>query len=182
MLWWDKRKLDEVQLEADTAVRSLARPWRLEDVRQALSRNFDMDIALAPWSTPEQAEHAGLFGSCGGMTVVSKHAIAVRYDSRRSPAHQCRQICHEFGHLQAGHHLQVGECSKTRNIPPELVSDLDLGKVGFVLSGDSFAFNRDIFTAPEELDAERRGMILAAGLAGGVEGGRWSIAGATLGD
>lgn len=175
MLWWDKRNAHGNEQQDDAPVGRLVRPWRLEDVRRALGRQFDTNITLSPWSTPEQAEQAGLFGSCGGMTVVGAHGIAVRYDSRRSPAHQCRQVCHEFGHLQAGHHLSLGDRPNLRNIPLELVSDLDIGKVGFVLS-------RDIFIAPEELDAERRGMILGAGSTGGVEGGRWSIAGATFGD
>ncbi|MGB3353443.1 MAG: hypothetical protein WBB00_11775 [Mycobacterium sp.] len=175
MLWRGKESTEDDERRIDTSVSGLVRPWRLEDVRIALSRQFETKIALSPWSTSEQAKQADLFGSCGGMTVVGTHGIAVRYDSRRSPAHQCRQVCHEFGHLQAGHHLSLGDRPNLRNIPLELLSDLDIGKAGFVLS-------RDIFIAPEELDAERRGMVLAAGSTGGVEGGRWSIAGATFGD
>ena len=93
MLWRGKESTEDDERRIDTSVSGLVRPWRLEDVRIALSRQFETKIALSPWSTSEQAKQADLFGSCGGMTVVGTHGIAVRYDSRRSPAGFVAKSC-----------------------------------------------------------------------------------------
>nr|WP_072713715.1 ImmA/IrrE family metallo-endopeptidase [Rhodococcus rhodnii] len=151
----------------------LVKPWRLSDVVERVRAELSFTILrVAEWTGPESVLRDA--GSCGALTVVGTEGAMIRYDAKRSPAHQERQIYHELGHLLCGHH-RVSQQQEHPEIATSYVGGINLGTIlGTV--------RRDIFTSPEELAAERLGRELSRGSAGVDHRGRWSLVGSVFGE